>query len=415
MKPKTILFFSIEVGIAHITRSLAIAEELQRAGHNVYFVVNKRKRALIEKSKIKTIDVSIFGDNNFLDTMDKYKDPAYLMPFVKEEIKIIERYKADIIVIDFRFPTVAAASVLDIPTYFIVGSGGLPHGCHIPSLSLPKPLYTIFSKLVLWKLWSYKVEFYNAINSCVQSLGVQSSTNQLINRMKFIVPEAQGYLPANKNSNIIHYAGDFAWKGFDDQIPSWLDTIDPDGRTIYISFGGTGYDAEKLIHLSTAFVKRGFRVIVSASSIARVEDFPTMENLFVVEYISGNEVCKRVDVIVCHGGYGTMIQAIKAGKPVVANPFNPDQVIHSLRFQELGVAESTISFDLKWLSLNWRDFLNIGKKTTIDTIIHKVERVLKNKDNYKTAIKRFQDNYIVHGDNERGAAKFITTDIKHES
>jgi hypothetical protein len=47
MTQKTILFLPIEVGLAHITRSLAVAEVLADKSHKVIFALPKRKHSLL--------------------------------------------------------------------------------------------------------------------------------------------------------------------------------------------------------------------------------------------------------------------------------------------------------------------------------------------------------------------------------
>jgi hypothetical protein len=180
------------------------------------------------------------------------------------------------------------------------------------------------------------------------------------------------------------------WKGFEGNMPDWLHTIKPNGRTIYLTFGGTGYDSEKLIKLSTSLVNLGFRVLVSASHIASVTSFPKHKDLYVEKYLPGLEVSRRVDLVVCHGGYGTMMQAVLSGKPVVAIPFNPDQLIHAYRFQELGLAKSVVKIIPRmWLNFQWSTFGNLGKTTSIPSIIEAVSTIFNKYEFYQTSIQKF--------------------------
>ena len=66
--PKTLLFFPVEIGLAHSCRSLAIAEELQARGHRVIFALPKRKQTIIRNSPIPCIVLSSYlkDDINFL-------------------------------------------------------------------------------------------------------------------------------------------------------------------------------------------------------------------------------------------------------------------------------------------------------------------------------------------------------------
>ncbi len=88
------------------------------------------------------------------------------------------------------------------------------------------------------------------------------------------MPEIPEYLPPVNKSLNINYLGPILWNGFEQKSPQWLKDIKPDGKTIYISFGGTGYDSRKLVDLSIVLIEKGYRVVVSASNIVDISAFP---------------------------------------------------------------------------------------------------------------------------------------------
>jgi UDP:flavonoid glycosyltransferase YjiC (YdhE family) len=68
---------------------------------------------------------------------------------------------------------------------------------------------------------------------------------------------------------------------------------------------------------------------------ARFEPLP--ENLHVEQYIPNSLVLPRVDAVVCHGGFNTVMGALGSGRPLVLAPFTADQPIHAQRCAALGV------------------------------------------------------------------------------
>lgn len=391
MKRKTILFFSTEAGLAHITRSLAIAQELQKRGHRIFFATGS-KHELVKKVNIKPVQTLVSLNEGLTpEVILKWKDAQFIKKVAISDKKIIEKYKPDCIVIDFRSPAVAASLTTNLPIFFITGSGGLPGGCHLPTIGIPKFIHKLIEPTMQKLIWNAKKPFYETIVSVANQLGAKVELNDLKTSLQYIVPEISTYLPNQDKNLTINYVGPIFWNHFNTYKPDWLKNMKPDRKTVYITFGGTGYDGSKLISLAENLVDAGFRVIVSSSTIADPKQFPVKKNLYVADYVDGTLTCTIADVIVCHGGYGTMMQALRAGKPVVAIPYNPDQLIHAFRVQELGLGQTVTNFNiLKFLPLKWERIMNLGNSVEVDQITKRVRAIFDNYQSYKTKIHIFK-------------------------
>ncbi len=392
---KKILFFPVESGLAHITRSLAIAEELKKRRHEVIFAITPNKQTFIKKSGIRTVDLpECLSETDFVTNINKLKDKVFIANLVKEDLKVLNTIKPDAVVVDFRPPSTAAAVLYNRPAFFLTGSGGLPFGCHIPNPQLPNFLFSLIESLLQKAVWRAKFQFLEPVLTVAQQYDNTITFDSFYQKMIYIVPEISTYLPRVAREISIFYTGPIIWPGFERYQPRWLDTLKPSGKTIYLTFGGTGFDKEKLINTAVELTKIGYTVVVSTGTIAEVSDFPQMENLFVEKYVSGNEIVKKVDLVVCHGGYGTLIQAVLAGKPTVSIPFNPDQLLHSLRFRELGLGECLFSFDFSILfGINWQRLMDLGKRISTKQIVIAIEQVLARKEIYQQAIDRFRQQF----------------------
>jgi MGT family glycosyltransferase len=64
---------------------------------------------------------------------------------------------------------------------------------------------------------------------------------------------------------------------------------------------------------------------------------PLPANVHVEQYIPNSLLFPIVDVIACHGGYNTVMGALKFGRPLVLAPISADQPVHARRCAELGV------------------------------------------------------------------------------
>lgn len=85
-----------------------------------------------------------------------------------------------------------------------------------------------------------------------------------------------------------------------------------------------------------------------------------------------------------------MMQAIMAGTPVVAVPFNPDQLLHAFRFAELGLGRCIVNFNpVALFRIDWNSFQQMGSSTPNEDILRAVGDVLEQWDSRKDAIKKF--------------------------
>lgn len=62
--------------------------------------------------------------------------------------------------------------------------------------------------------------------------------------------------------------------------------------------------------------------------------------IYIEDYVDGDRIIELADVVVCHGGNGTIYQALRHGKPIVGIPTIPDQAFNMRRVSALGVGET---------------------------------------------------------------------------
>jgi len=397
MRQKTYLFFPVEIGLAHIVRGLAVGEALVSRGHRVFFALPKSKHHLFRSSTVTLIDIGAYISAFDTVNVREFSNHAFLKPLVAEEIALIKKYRPDCLVIDFRISALAAGLITKTPVFSLSLGESLPYGSRLPNPGFPQFLYRFLHPMVGPIYHAVLLNYLKPLMQIVREYGVKISFDSWFHEISWILSEPSFYFPPYNKTLPLTYVGPLSWNGFANKPPSWLSRIRPDGRTVYLTFGGTGFDRKKLISLSVLLVKNGYRVIVSSSTIADPGDFPALRNLYVARFLPGKDITKRVDLMICHGGYGTMIEAVENMTPVLALPFNPDQILHGWRMQELGVARClfAMSFpDLKEIfTFNWGRIEDKGRRLPIKTILEETRLMFSHYGKYKKALLAFNEKY----------------------
>ncbi len=405
MQQKTILFFPIETGLAHILRSLSVAEELKRRNHRIFFFLPRKKHALFKGTTVPLLNTRSVTNKESIEIINILQDPELIADLAKQELKIVRKYKPDAVVVDFRPSALIPPIALNIPTFLIVGSTALPYGFYLPKFfKAPDILFRmIITPIARFFIGIARNRYFlQPTYKAFQKFYPHAKLSDLIDRIQYLIVEERSYLSDEKKRSNVHYVGHMTWKGFRHHAPSWLNKISPDGRTIYVSFGGTGFDKIKLISIAKSLLTKGYRVIVSSGTIAEPHEFQKNENLFVAKFLPGKTIAEKVDLVICHGGYGTIIETIIAGKPFVSLPFNPDQLFHSYRLQELGlgicISNSIFQNFRAGFRLDWKGLQNMSSQIPVEKVMKAVQSIFANYETYKKRVVRYSKKLTINGD-----------------
>ena len=84
---------------------------------------------------------------------------------------------------------------------------------------------------------------------------------------------------------------------------------------------------------------------MTTAGMANLTNIP--ENFYVLEYSPGSKIMAMSDVVVCHGGNGTIYQAMSKGVPIVGIPTLHDQEFNMDRVEDLGIGIHLSEIKLK--------------------------------------------------------------------
>lgn len=176
-----------------------------------------------------------------------------------------------------------------------------------------------------------------------------TATNCLTGKDLTLLADIEEYFPTKNLPDNYHYIGPLTWKSMLPP-PAWW----PPGKNgellAYFTMGTTWMGGSfKALH--DMIRTHRITAIIATGGQAKgkgVNQLKTIQGeIYIEDFVDGDLMMKECDVVVCHGGNGTIYQALQHGKPIVGIPTIPDQEFNMRRVKTLGVGEKLNIEDLK--------------------------------------------------------------------
>jgi len=132
---------------------------------------------------------------------------------------------------------------------------------------------------------------------------------------------------------------DPAWEVAPSELPDWW--AGAGGPLIYISFGSVagGYEMAAGAYRAAVEAMDGLdaRVLLTVGRAADLSDFASAPpNVHVEAWVPQADVLAHAALVVCHGGSGTTLGSLAAGRPLVVVPLFADQPMNAERVAAAG-------------------------------------------------------------------------------
>jgi len=364
-------------GLAHITRSLMVGQALKARGHDVTCLLPEDLQHFAKAVDIDCLPTPHLQSEDNSASFESHSDANFLFKRAKDLQKQLTELSPDLALVDFHIPGLIAAQSLNIHIAYITHTTGLQTGFLAPrivsgSVAIPKTLVDHISK----RAWP---KYIKAFDCALQRLDLKKK--HVFDGVEYIIPEPHGYLQPKQHISQKAFCGPILWPAFEKSpLPVELDSF-PKENTVYITGGGTGFDAKFIGRVAKELIARDYWVVISTGGRFELTDLPKSERILSASFLPGSAVMDRVSVVLCHGGYGTLVQAAQKGVPSLSIPVNVEQLIHAARFKELEIGEMLWPFSLKRLLASWKNDLGAFEAAVnnipVSLIVDKIEKVHK--------------------------------------
>ena len=340
-------------GFGHVSRCLTLAGEMSRRGWKVGMVLAGAYVQTVEKAGFQVFKprfptrprggpaelpaYTYLLDGNIQTLRDGFVRPWRFYAAVMEAMRFVKRFRPNVLVGDFSLLTWVVGRRLGLPVVQIAQSISHPVEPRIiwwedpPSGMISPDIKPVFNSIL--KRW--KLDPVNRVEELLQG-------------ELFLIPSIPELEPVSRGITNTHYVGPLLHEGQSQaQLPEVARELKKP-PLVYVTLGGSGaVDSLRFFDvLNSAFEKTPWSVIVSAGRSFDVSKFPPApSNIQYYPWVDGPAITKQSDVVVFHGGHGTMVETIYYGIPSVVLPSHSERECNGRRLEacSAGLVLSPIS------------------------------------------------------------------------
>jgi len=355
----TILCIPYTHTLSHLSRPLAVAKELRERGHEVLFAGESPNTIFIQQEGFNVLPLhepdpdELFG--NIRKGKLRFVSDEKIEQMIDADLSLYSEVRPDLVLTDGRFTAPISTHIAGLAHVAIVNVSSTEYRAlpYIPFFQwIPQRL--IKRDTGLWKkldLLNLKLEMFvfdnvmNIFKKLSKRYGLKktvTATNCLTGKDITLLADIPEYFPTRNLPESYHYIGPITWQS-NIPPPAWWPPQVKE-KLIYVTMGTTGLG--DFFRLAYDLFKDGQHTCVMTTGKQSKPMSSIPGHIYIEEYLDGDLVMEACDAVACHGGNGTIYQALLHGKPIIGIPTIPDQVYNMRRVEALGVGRS----------LTWREF-----------------------------------------------------------
>jgi MGT family glycosyltransferase len=326
----------------HAFPMLALGTALVARGHEVHFETWKRWREPAEAAGIRFADAPEY--QVFPTPSAKHLKPyAAAVKAARETGEMVARIEPDVAVADIMTPAAAlAAETAGVPVATLV-----PHV--FPHMAPGFPVYSIGARLPRTRLGA---RFWARMNARFVEPALEQGRDQYneSRRRLGLPPVPFVHTGLSRELTLVATLPQLEYPR---EWPSWTRVVGPlmweppgekvepppgEGPVVLVA-PSTAQDREHRLLRAALDGLAGEPVRVIATWNGREPDPPIVppSNAVLVPWLSYSQTMPACDVVVCHGGHGTLVRALANGCPVVVCPAVGDMAENASRVDWAGV------------------------------------------------------------------------------
>jgi UDP:flavonoid glycosyltransferase YjiC (YdhE family) len=332
---RKVLFFAEAVTLAHAARPAVLAGQLPASEFEVHLAQSPRYRGLFGDLPVTEHSIESLSPERFLAALangSPLYDEDTLHRYVREDLRLIEQVAPDILVGDFRLSLAVSARLANIPYIAISNAYWSPY-CRqrytVPELPFVRLLGPVLGQ---------------ALFSMVRPAAFARHCLPMrrLRRHHGMPPGGFDLRRVYTDADITLYAdvpqmydmralpgshrfiGPVNWSPRV-PLPGWWKDIPRNGSLVYVTLGSSG-QSQSLPAVLEALGR--LDVVAMVATAGAPAPARTPANVYLADYLPGEDACAVADLVICNGGSPTAHQALARGVPVLGLAGNLDQFLN---------------------------------------------------------------------------------------
>ena len=387
-KNKKILFFPFDL-LSHHSRCLMLANSIKEQ-YEILILNSEKYNDLNEEFKIPSFRCLSFDPEMILQHSKRFSfdwiKEDHLEKIFIEEVRVIKELKPDLIIGDAVWTLKMAAEFCGVLYCSVINAYMSSYYKEVRGLPLAHPAYKYKKKLpdgvfdfltrageeaAFWK--------YHAPFKRIRKKWGLKSKRKLIEELEgdiTLICDDENLFPLKKLPHSFYNIGPLY---FENSKTGETAPLIKKGKTILVCMGSSG-EFQKLDIFKDPIFKEFIFIVITDK-----EEPGLGENFLAIKFLNLNEILPLVDLMICHGGNGTIYYALKHKVPLLAL---------TSHFEQEWNMQQLVKFKLGEI---------IGEKEPVLTIKNKIDSWIKQRNSLtnsfeidlNTSLIRFR-NIITH-------------------
>jgi len=340
---RRILFFAEAVTLAHVARPLALAGALDATRYRLGFACDSRYDMFLPLASFERFPIHSISSHQFIEALARgcpVYDASALRRYVKDDIAVIERFRPELIVGDFRLSLAVSARLARIPYAAIANVYWSPVA--IQAFPIPEHvLVRLFGLKLAQRLFdgvrpAIFASHTFPLNKILKEFGLPTLGFDLRRTYTeadhLLYADVPGFIETRTLPVHHHYLGPVLWSP-QAAKPAWWDQLPDDKPIVYLTPGSSG-ETGSLPGIIRGLSRLPINLLVATAGRFEMGGLPG--NVFLSDYLPGEDAARRAQLVVCNGGSPSTQQALAAGTPVLGICTNLDQHLNMQAVQAHG-------------------------------------------------------------------------------
>ncbi len=343
--------------LSHLSRPLEISKKLSLNGCAISFGGNSSKTSFIrdegfEVHPIYEPDPDLLF-NNIRNKKIKFIDNHIIDHMIESDLQLFNKIKPDLVITDGRFSAMVSTQIAGVKHISIVNASSTSYRAipYFPILKGDKvdqyPPVSFLPRLLNPINIKFEMFVFDNIMGVFKSLSKKyrlkhnvTATNCLCGVGLTLLADIPEFFPTKNIPFNYHYIGPVTWKApKSKELPEWWPVNKNGKKLVYLTMGTTGEsDLFQKVYDTFKNSQDIISIITTGNQSDGIKSIPG--KVYVTDFMDGDMIMEKADIVVCHGGNGTIYQALSHGKPIIGIPTIPDQEFNMRRVTALGTGKS---------------------------------------------------------------------------